>query len=231
MSSSPANPNVAMLLKAAEKLRPLLDEIVFVGGCTTGLLVSDPAAAPIRATLDVDAIVEVSSYAEYLGVAERLRALGFHESRDIICRWTSHDTVLDLMPTDKTILGFSNRWYHPAMANAQQMRFDGFTIRVVTAPYFLACKLEAFHGRGKNDYRGSRDLEDVVALIDGRQEIVEEVLQAPPDLRQYLGAEFRSLLLIDEFRNALPGHLLPDSASQQRLGLVVKRMKLLAGER
>ncbi len=32
-------PNLDLLESAAEKLRPLLPEIVFVGGCATGLLI------------------------------------------------------------------------------------------------------------------------------------------------------------------------------------------------
>jgi hypothetical protein len=42
------NPNLELLELAAERLRQLLPEIVFVGGCTTGLLIDDPAAAPVR---------------------------------------------------------------------------------------------------------------------------------------------------------------------------------------
>ena len=59
------NPNLELLELAAERLRPLLSEIVFVGGCATGLLVDDPGAAPVRGTYDVDVIAEIVSYAEY----------------------------------------------------------------------------------------------------------------------------------------------------------------------
>jgi hypothetical protein len=59
------NPNLELLELAAKQLRPLLSEIVFVGGCATGLLVDDPAAAPVRGTYDVDVIAEIGSYAEY----------------------------------------------------------------------------------------------------------------------------------------------------------------------
>src|SRR5216684_8355014 len=38
----------------AARLKGLLPEIVFVGGCTTGLLITDPAASPVRVTDDVD---------------------------------------------------------------------------------------------------------------------------------------------------------------------------------
>jgi hypothetical protein len=82
----------------AARLKPLLPEIVFVGGCTTGLLISDPAASPVRATDDVDVIVEVASYAEYARFSKRLRNLGFSEDSSEgapICRWLIDQMKLD----------------------------------------------------------------------------------------------------------------------------------------
>jgi hypothetical protein len=67
-------PNLDLLESAAAKLRPLLPEIVFVGGCATRLLISDPGAAPVRRTYDVDVISEIVSYADYAVFSERLRA-------------------------------------------------------------------------------------------------------------------------------------------------------------
>lgn len=230
MNSSRDNPNLAQLIAAAAKLAPLLDQMVFVGGCATGLLLSDPAAAPVRPTLDIDAIVAAASYAEFTLYETRLRELGFRESRAEgapICRWLSGNLILDLMPTDSSILGFSNRWYRPAMENAQRIRIGEYEIRLITAPYFLATKMEAFHGRAKNDFRMSHDLEDIVTVIDGRREITDEVHRSSADLQKFLADEFRDLLSNREFQEALPGHLLPDVASQQRLSLVLTRMQKL----
>ena len=73
--------------------------VVFVGGCATGLLIDDPAAAPKRRTYDVDVIAEIGSYAEYTVFSERLRALGFKEnSREgaPLCRWTHGALTLDV---------------------------------------------------------------------------------------------------------------------------------------
>ena len=50
--------NREQLIIAARLLRPLLGELVFVGGTVTGLLITDEAAAGPRTTLDVDAIAE-----------------------------------------------------------------------------------------------------------------------------------------------------------------------------
>ena len=230
MNSVPENPNAHLLLSTVEKLAPLLDRIAFVGGCATGLLLTDPGAAPVRPTLDVDVIAEVASYAEYTILEQQLRRLGFRESRAEgapLCRWTCGDLLLDFMPTDPAILGFSNRWYLPVLQHATRVPFGDYQIRLITAPYFLATKLEAFHGRARNDYRMSHDMEDIVTVIDGRSEIVQEVQGADLPLRQYLSDEFRALLSDRDFLEALPGHLLPDTASQQRTGLVVERIRRL----
>jgi len=73
------NPNLEILELAVERLGPLADKMVFLGGCATGLLITDPAAPPIRVTRDVDTIVQVTSLAEYHRLSERLREIGFKE--------------------------------------------------------------------------------------------------------------------------------------------------------
>lgn len=60
-----ADPNRALFESVVHLLAPLLDELVFVGGCTTGLFITDRAAGGVRPTRDVDAIVDVTSYAEH----------------------------------------------------------------------------------------------------------------------------------------------------------------------
>jgi hypothetical protein len=113
------NPNLQMLETAVHRLGALVDEFVFLGGCATGLLIMDPAAPPIRETIDVDVIVQVLSRAEYYALAERMRDLGFKEdTRDDapICRWTDGQVILDVMPTDPAIFSFGNQWYAPAIS-------------------------------------------------------------------------------------------------------------------
>ena len=148
------NPNAGLLLSAVEKLVPLLDRIVFVGGCASGLLLTDPGAAPVRPTIDVDAIVHIASYLELMVLERSLRQLGFeqpHVEGAPLCRWIHGDVILDLMPTDFTILGFSNRWYPQALEDAETVEVGRYRIRLISSPYFLATKLDAFHGRGQFD--------------------------------------------------------------------------------
>jgi hypothetical protein len=66
------NPNLFILEMVTEKLGPLVDAVVFLGGCATGLLITDPAAPPIRATVDVDVILEVASLHGYHRFSNRL---------------------------------------------------------------------------------------------------------------------------------------------------------------
>jgi hypothetical protein len=203
--------NNALLVKAASHLKPLLPEIVFVGGCTTGMLITDPAAAPVRVTTDADVIAEISSYQEYIEFSERLLALGFvedHREGAPLCRWNHGRLTVDVMPLDDKVLGFSNRWYAGAVASSvHHVLENGAQIRVVTAQYFLATKFEAFQGRGNGDFLLSHDLEDIITVIDGRPELASELEQAEPELRQYVGEQIDNLLSSATFVNALEGFL------------------------
>ena len=227
------NPNLQILEWAVEQLGALADDMVFLGGCATGLLLTDSAAPPIRTTQDVDVITEVASLGDYHRLSEQLRQQGFNEdqSEDApICRWVGQGVILDVMPTSADILGFSNEWYRPALAGAQAVVLpSGARIRMVTAPYFLATKLLAFDGRGGSDYMMSHDIEDIVAVLDGRPEIVDDVQAAEDALREFLAVRFGELLDNDRFREALSGHLPGDPASQARLPLVINRIQAIAG--
>jgi predicted nucleotidyltransferase len=225
------NPNIEILELAVARLDALADEMVFLGGCATGLLITDKAAPPIRVTQDVDAIVQVVSRAEYYQLAERLRERGFQEdtSEDApICRWVAEGVILDVMPTATEILGFGNEWYRSAMEDALAVTLpSGREIRMVSAPYFLITKLEAFDGRGQGDYLMSHDIEDIVAVLDGRPEIVGEVRGAEPDLVGALAERFRVLLADARFVEAVSGHIPPDETSQARVAAVLKVIEQL----
>ena len=159
------NPNLLLLEMAVSRLGPLIDEFVFVGGCATGLLITDAAAPSVRSTIDVDVIVQVLSRTEYYALSDRLRDLGFREDSSDgapICRWTDGDVILDVMPSDPDILGFGSEWHAMAMEHAIEIALpQGKTIRMVSAPYFMITKLEAFDGRGGGDYQLSHDMEDL----------------------------------------------------------------------
>ena len=227
--------NLAMIRHVAARLGHLRERVVFLGGAATALLITDSAAPDVRATIDIDVIVEIASRGDYYRLAESLRAAGFSEDTREgapICRWIVEGVAVDVMPTDAEILGFSNQWYQQALQHATvRLIADDMAIRLVTAPYFLATKIDAFHNRGADDFIASHDMEDIITLLDGRPEIVEEVRTAPEDVKKFLSWKFEEFLNNRSFLDALPGHLLPDSASQQRVPILMDRIKAIASMR
>jgi predicted nucleotidyltransferase len=223
------NPNIEILELAIVQLGELADEMVFVGGCATGLLITDPAAPPIRVTKDVDAIVQVASIVSYYQLSDKLRAKGFSEDMSDgapICRWVAENVILDVMPTERKILGFGNEWYKEAALNAEDIKLpSGKHIQMVSAPYFLITKLEAFGGRGKGDYLMSHDIEDIIAVVDGRPEIVNDVKQTKSILIKELSERFQALLKEERFVEAVSGHMPADETSQARVSIILNTIK------
>jgi hypothetical protein len=219
------DPNLPLLEVAVRKLAPFLDEIVFVGGVTLGLLITDEAAAPIRATIDVDAIAEIVTYADYIAFSERLRGAHFTEDTDLTCRWHNGALTLDVLALNKEVLGFTNIWYEPALRHASAVSLPGGqVVRVITAPFFLGTKMEAFRERGRMDFQASHDLEDFVAIIEGREAILQEIAESPRDLRDYLAEAAMGLLAESRFIDVLPGFVLDD----ERVPLVRERIASIA---
>jgi hypothetical protein len=210
------------------RLGDLVDQVVFLGGATTNLLLTDPAAPSVRPTLDVDVVVQVASAIEYLRLERELEQRGFlqDESPDAPrCRRIREGVRLDVMPTDAAVLGFTNRWYPAVCATATRVELEpDLAIRLVTPPLFVATKLEAFRGRGEADLFGSRDLEDVIAVIDGRMELPDEVANAPAELRFHLAESLREFLAMPRFRDAVQGHLPGDATSAARARTVLDRI-------
>lgn len=159
--------SVELLEQAVDELGPLVDEVIFVGAATITLWITDPAAPPPRATVDVDVIVEVTTRGALADFDERLRARGYKEDQEsgVICRWRhkESDSILDAMPANADLLGFENRWQREAIPHAVDLELpSGRRIRAVPPAYLLATKLEAYRGRGAGDLLASKDFEDIV---------------------------------------------------------------------
>lgn len=226
------DPNLPHLLAVAEALGDLREHVVFVGGSTAGLLLTDPLAESVRPTVDVDAVVQTDSLAHYYRIEGQLEERGFvrDAAGGVICRWQhrSSGVMFDLMPVDASILGFGNRWYDEVVATAQLHRLDnGMQIRLVSAPAFLATKLEAFADRGQGDFLSSHDLEDVLNVVDGRPELPDELAQASAPMRQTIATCFSTLLAKPDFINCLPGLL----ADPDRADIITARLQRIAAQR
>lgn len=228
--------SIELLETAADALGRLLEEVVFRGGASIVLWITHPAAPPPRPTKDVDVVVQVTTLLEYERFSRRMRAQGFAEDVEsgVICRWGHAESglLLDAMPVNPAILGFSNRWQEAAVPHATRCRLpSGGEIHAITPPYLLTTKLEAFATRGKGDLFGSRDFEDVITLVDGRVELVHEVASASEDVRRFLAGEIAKLRRHTRFSDGVAGALRPDAASQARADAVVlPRLTRIAGD-
>ena len=63
-----------------------------------------------------------------------------------------------------------------------------------------------------------------MAVVDGRSSLFTELETASKGLRTYIGEAVQMLLVEPRFLDALPGYLLPDEASQARIGQLVSRL-------
>jgi len=201
--------NLRQLILIADALGNLLPRVVFVGGCTTALLVDEAAYSGVRQTEDVDVIVDISTYLEYQRFSEALKKRGFIEDTSgPMCRWLykKDDAAakLDVMSSDAKALGFTNRWYKEAMYQTTEHSLrEDLDVKVVSPVYFLATKFEAFMDRGKGDYF-SHDLEDIVFVLENRSDFILELMDAPDNVRHYLSTQAKQLLN-EDFFNLLPG--------------------------
>ncbi|MGF6430918.1 MULTISPECIES: hypothetical protein [Bradyrhizobium] len=207
----------------------LRERLVFVGGSTTALFITDDITLEgVRATDDVDLIVDLVGFAEWTKLQDELRQKGFAESQDdtVICRMRLGDLKVDFMPDDEDILGFSNRWYAKGIETAVTVPLtDELNIKRLSPELFVATKLEAYLGRGQSDLLASRDLEDILLVIDGRNEVVAEIQQADADIRQFIAEQFAPLLEHPDFDHFLAGNI---RGPEGRIDIVRERFVIVS---
>jgi len=224
-------PNLSALRAVADRRDRLGLNYAFVGGSIVNLLLDHSDFAPARPTDDVDVILEVVTTKRYSDLEERIRRLGFdHDMREGAprCRWVLGNLTVDIMPTKGEELGLNTAWFSEALATATEKEIGHTRLKLVSAPWFLATKYVAFVDRGAGDYYASHDLEDFIAVVDGRESIVADVENAPVDLRKYLVEAVRTLLGKAAFDEALSGHLPADEASQRRLPKLRAKLRGIA---
>lgn len=209
--------DLSFLTNSIPHLQPLLDEVLFIGGAVVPLYITDPALLYVRPTLDIDILTAATSYNGYQATVDKLLGLGFrHDIEGPICRFLKGGLTVDLMTPDESVLGFSNCYYREALENPQIFELpNGLAIRIPTPPLMLATKIAAYESRGKSDPAVSKDLDDIVTLVDGRVELIEEVALVRSEVRQYISAGLRGIATHKIARHILPGLFLgPDAEAR-----------------
>jgi Nucleotidyl transferase AbiEii toxin, Type IV TA system len=203
--------NLLRIKAVHNALGDLKDDVVFVGGATVSLY-ADRMAEEVRPTDDIDILIELWAYKDYAALEEQLRKMGFSNDQEsgIICRYKVQGIVVDVMATGIKELGFSNKWYPAGHKNALQYEIDeDHIIKIFSAPYFIASKLEAFKSPARKDNNNgifSSDFEDIVFVLENRFSIWDEIKQCQQDLKEYLKNEFRKLLANPLFEEWVDAH-------------------------
>ncbi len=222
-----------MLARVAVKMQALPWKTVYVGGATTHLLVTDSTAPLVSPTVDVDVLVDIESPVEFqVQLSQALRALGAKEDTSEgapLCRWIVGEVTVDVMSPNSSVLGFSNSWYPEVLAQCEEHQLKGTSILLIDALSFLATKIEAFEGRGKGDFLASKDVEDIIAVLDGRPELLEEMRERSPQLKEFIAEHLEQWIANPDFEYAMQGYL---QENVERIPLLKNRItQLIAAAR
>jgi len=187
--------NINTVAQVAQALQDLKEQMVFVGGAVISMYTDDPAADEIRPTGDIDLTIQLGGFAEWSNLQERLAKLGFSPDPEgrAICSYLYKEISVDIMPAQDSSVGKSNRWYKPGFGYLWEVPVKDEKIRILSVPYFLATKFEAFNHRG-GDYRTSHDFEDIIYVIDNRMNVVAEILAADKTVQTFLVQELSKVL-------------------------------------
>jgi predicted nucleotidyltransferase len=206
-----SNLNIEMIQNVAKALGDLNNQVVFVGGATVCLYLDLNVAPEVRPTEDVDVVIEITSMAKYQRLSEKLLKMKFTQDQTVgapICRWKYLGIIIDIMPLDENILGFSNKYYKEGFKFKEFFHLpDGQEIQILPIGWFLATKIQAYYSRGVNDPRFSKDLEDIVAIFsDGKDlESISKSVGVVSYIKGSLTKIFNDPVSAEAIRGFIPG--------------------------
>lgn len=219
------NEHIDLITEVVDGLGDLNKQVVYVGGAVVSLYVTDQAAPDVRPTDDVDIILEIASVGKLEALRKDLRKKGFTQSSDdeVLCRFRYNGIKIDVMATEEVGWAPANPWFKPGFEKLQTRTVNGFTIRILSLPYYLASKIVAFRSRAK-DPRTSHDLEDVVYVLDNIGDITNQLLSAPDDVKTYLQKEFNEMLQDESVREAIMANL-EYNIQTERFAMMEEKLK------
>jgi len=223
--------NIDKVQIVAQALGELKEQVVFIGGSVVELYADIPEISDIRPTIDVDCIVgqQINTYLDYSNLEENLRKLGFINDTSEnapICRKIYNGIIVDFLPINPAILGFSNSWYKDGVLNKiPAVLPDGTLIFILPVEYFVATKLEALSSRGGTDIRGSYDLEDIVYILDNCSHFVNSFYKCNnQNLIGYIKEKFNTLLNNRNIREIIYSTL-PYNAEEEYIDKIFEMIK------
>jgi predicted nucleotidyltransferase len=201
--------NIEQIKIVTKALGQLNKDVVFVGG-TTLPFYADLPVTDVRPTDDIDIIVELVTYKERTDFDQKLLRAGFRNdtTSPVVCRYKIDGITVDIMPTNDPSIGFKNSWYAEGFHNTLPIKIGKEqNISILTAPYFIATKFEAFLNRGKGDGRISHDFEDIVFVLENRTAVWAEMNSSTGKINAYLKQQFLNLSMHTHIYEWIDGHV------------------------
>jgi hypothetical protein len=230
--------NIVRIVAVARALVELNEEVVFIGGAVVSLYSNKPELMDLRVTDDVDIVIEIANRGKYIQLQERLRALGFQEDieSNVICRWKINGIVVDIMPNDPDIIGFTNPWYEEGYKHKIVKTVKDIEVNIFSAPYFLATKLVALKTRpsgpdGKAiDWRWSQDFEDIVKVIN-EIDLFEHLAQTSGEIKLFLKSSFDEIRTDDAFlEEAISANLVQPFYTDDDIENIIEKINHIADD-
>ena len=132
------------------------------------------------------------------------------------------------MYTDGSLQGINSNWYQPGFENAIDIKLEDKNIKILNAVYFIATKLEAFTDRAYNinDYWDCKDLEDIINVINGRPELINELVNSPADVTKFISNYFKKLYGDPKWLDAIKAIARHERSRNIVLGTIEEIIKL-----
>lgn len=218
--------NDERVLNISKALEELNDEVVYVGGSVAQYYSKDEASHELQTTFDVDCVIDITTYEEYIEFQDKLYRKKFRNDDSEgapTCRFVFGDEIVDIMPKVYTpVTGESNSWYPDGIKHRIPYQIHGRRIYIFPVSFYLASKLEALYSRGGQDYRGAKDFEDIVYVLNSCQDLVQQIESIDNDkVKPFLKAEFSNLIRRANIREEIEASLTED----ERTEYVLSKMK------
>ncbi|MDR1951786.1 MAG: hypothetical protein LBP96_06125 [Bacteroidales bacterium] len=223
--------NIEKVQMVAQALGEIREQVVFVGGSIGELYVEKPELTDIRATIDVDCVVDLVSYLDYGKLEEQLRKLGFQNDTSQgapICRKIYKGILVDIMPVNPNILGFGNIWYKNGVESKVSVVLpNGVSIFILPVEYYVATKLEALKDRGGRDIRTSHDWEDIVYILNNCKTLLQNFQDCnDKKLKNYLKEKFDEIVGRENPKEDVQA-VLPYNSDEENIKEILNLMKKL----
>ncbi|MEN0046107.1 MAG: nucleotidyl transferase AbiEii/AbiGii toxin family protein [Bacteroidota bacterium] len=218
--------NLKTIVTIASALNGLEKEVVYVGGAVVNLYSNTTSVEDIRPTKDIDIGLNITTVGELETLRQELNNRGFYQSIEdnVICRFRYEKILVDILSTEEVGWAPANRWFKPGFDFLNEVKIEKTKILILSLPFFLASKFEAFNNRGI-DPRTSHDFEDIVYIFNNRKCLSEDLVSSPKIVREYLGEQIRKILSNSLHQEAIFGHL-PYSLQEQKYELILEELRI-----